>query len=137
MKKIFFWLASTTILGVLVLSITSCDLAGISIDSRIESFIFDLNYDRDNVYTNFHSTETSDYGSLKNVTLTIDPVFSPGGIPYTRGALDTSDPDNVTTTLADNGLVWPAAKSARFIMIKDGVTWYIHELWLDGSPVYQ
>jgi hypothetical protein len=137
MKKISYWLILIAILGALVLSITSCDLAGLSIDSRVDSFIYDLNYDRDNVYTNFHPTETSDYGSLKNVALTIDPVFPPGGIPFTRGALATSDPDNVTAILADNGTQWISTKNARFIMIKDGTTWYIHELYLDGSPVYQ
>ena len=133
MKKISIWLLLFLFLGSFMLSVTGCDLTGITIDARVESFIYDLNFDRDNVYTNFHPTETSDYDALKNVTLTIDPQFPESGIPYSRGILDTSVPTSVTTVIS--GIGW-GSKDAIFVMIKDGMTWYINDLRLDGSLIY-
>jgi len=135
MKKISILFLLFLVVGSFILSITGCDLTGVSIDARVDSFIYDLNFERDNVYTNFHPTETSDYNSLKNVTLTIEPVFPASGIPYSRGTLDTSDSANVTTVISGGG-AW-GSKNAVFVMIKDGLTWYIEELHLNGSPVWQ
>lgn len=130
MKKMYVYLMLICV-GLLVLSLTSCDLAGLTIDARIDSFISDLNFDRYNAYTNFHPTATSYYDTLKDPTTTFNIIFPTSGIPYSRGTLDTSDPSNVTTVI-DDSLTW-GPKDAIFVMIKDGSTWYINDLYLKGA----
>jgi hypothetical protein len=135
MKKASIWILLAFALGFLIMNLTGCDLAGITIDARIDSFIDDLNFDRNNVYTNFHPTQTSDYDSLKNVALTIEPVFPASGIIYSRGTLDTSIPSSVTTVISGGG-GW-GSKNAVFVMVKDGSTWYINDLYLDAALIWQ
>jgi hypothetical protein len=137
MKKIHILVFLALILGMITLSFIGCDLAGVTIDARIDSFIFDINSDRNNVYLNFHSSATADYNAIKNGTKLL-PLFPTNAIPYSRGALDTSDPNNVTTILNDGqgAVVW-GPKDAIFVMIKDGTTWYINDLWLSGTQVIQ
>ncbi len=122
------------VIGALTISLIGCDLSGVTIDARIDSFISDINYDRTNVYLNFHSSATSDYNALKNES-TLEAIFPVAGFPYSRGSLDTSDPNNVTTVLDDTAAWGP--KDAIFVMIKDGMTWYINDLWLSGTWVIQ
>ena len=135
MKKMAVWFLLFLIVGSFILSVTSCDLDGITIDARIDSFISDLNSNRNNVYTNFHPTETSDYDALKNVVLTIEPVFPASGISYSRGTVDTSNPSNVTAVISGGG-GW-GSKNAVFVMVKDGSTWYINDLYLNAALVWE
>jgi hypothetical protein len=135
MKKISIWFLLALVLVSFILSFTGCDLEGVTIEARIDSFIYDLNFDRSNVYTNFHPTETSDYDSLKSVNTVIQPVFPDTSIPYSRGTIDTSVPTNVTTIINSSG-AW-GTKNARFVMVKDGSTWYINDLYLNSSLVWE
>ncbi|MEE9307256.1 MAG: hypothetical protein V3V57_07020, partial [Spirochaetia bacterium] len=68
---------------------------------------------------------------------TLEAIFPVAGIPYSRGSIDTSDPNNVTTNLDDGTALPWGIKSAVFVMIKDGLTWYINDLWLSGAQVIQ
>lgn len=136
MKKIPILVLLALILGAFTISFIGCDLSGVTIDARIDSFISDINYDRTNVYLNFHSSATTDYNAIKNETKLL-PLFPTNAIPYSREALDTSDPDNVTTILNDGTAVVWGPKDAIFVMIKDGLTWYINDLWLSGAQVIQ
>ena len=137
MKKIPILVLLALILGAITICFIGCDLSGVTIDARIDSFIYDINYDRNNVYLNFHSSETTDYDAIKNGTKLL-PLFPTNAIPYSREALDTSDPDNVTTVLNDGSVavVW-GPKDAIFVMIKDGLTWYINDFYLDAAIVIQ
>jgi hypothetical protein len=136
MKKSPLVILLGLIIGTLVLGLMSCDLSGTTIDARIDSFIYDINYNRANVYQNFHPTETTDYDAIKNGTKLL-PLFPTNAIPYSREALDTSDPNNVTTVLNDGTAeVW-GPKDAIFAMVKDGMTWYINDFYLATSWVIQ
>ena len=136
MKKISILVLLALILGAFNICFIGCDLSGVTIDARIDSFIYDINYDRNNVYLNFHPSETTDYDAIKDGTKLL-PLFPTNAIPYSREALDTLDPDNVTTILNDGTAeVW-GPKDAIFVMIKDGLTWYINDLWLSGTRVIE
>jgi len=135
MKRTPIIIISILVVGLVTMSFVSCDLAGATIDARIDSLLYDINYDRNNAYLNFSSSDTSDYNAIKDGTKLL-PLFPTNGIPYTRDTLNTSNPDAVTTTLDDTGIIW-GPKSASFMMIKEGFTWYIHEMSLDGSKIIQ
>jgi ABC-type transport system involved in cytochrome c biogenesis permease component len=55
MKKIHILVFLALILGMITLSFIGCDLAGVTIDARIDSFIFDINSDRNNLKMRFSS----------------------------------------------------------------------------------
>lgn len=136
MKKLLLAIILGLIIGTLTIGLLSCDLSGATIDARVDSFIYDINYNRSNAYQNFHPSETTDYDAIKNGTKLL-PLFPTNAIPYSREGLDTSDPDSVTTILNDGTAeVW-GPKAAIFRMIKDGTTWYINDFSLGGSWVIQ
>ena len=125
-----------SIISVLIPSIMiSCDLLGVSIEKRIQYFINDLNNDRSNAITNFHSTETFDYGTISTNTAFWDIDFPAGTPQYTLGSINDLDPLNVIVTINGPTNPDPFGRGAtgtdnfRFIMISDGTNWLIEELW--------
>ncbi len=119
---------------VVVVVFNSCSLFGTKIDERIDSFIADLNYDRNSIYLNFHPSETADYDAIKNVGLTWDNWFPTHSIQYSISGLDDSDSDSVTATINSEG-VWDS-EPATFKMAKDGFDWMIEELDLPDNSTW-
>ena len=114
------------IILVVALSFESCSLFGTKIDERIDSFIDNLNNDRNSIYLNFHPSETADYNAIKNPTTTWDIWFPVVDIPYSISNLDDSDSDSVTSVISSSGGFGPSG--ATFKMAKDGCDWMIEEL---------
>jgi hypothetical protein len=113
----------------------SCDLIGVSIEKRIQYFIDDLNTDRSNAITNFHQTETFDYGSIATNTGYWDIDFPTGTPLYTIASINDTDTRNVLVTI-DGPTTFPAfgrggtgTDNFGFVMIPDGTNWLIEELW--------
>ena len=82
--------------SLLALALASCSLASVSVDQRLATFLSDLNAaDRNNlVYQNFHPTQTTEYGALKNSGLSgFDTAYpSPSGTNYAFSTVDETSP---------------------------------------------
>jgi len=123
------------VICIVLVNLSGCDLLGVSIKKRIEYFLDDLNTNRANAITNFHPTETADYGAISGVPSFWDTDFPvDDGTPYTLASVDDSDPLNVRATV--NGpLIFGGGSGTdefKFIMIADGTNWLIEELWYWG-----
>jgi len=128
-KNAFFILL---IIFVVALSFESCSLFGTKIDERIDAFISDLNSDRNNIYANFHPSETADYDAIKNPTVW-ESWFDPAET-YSLSNLDDGNSDSVTAVITGSGAFGPS--DATFKMAKDGFDWMIEELTVQGlTPV--
>jgi hypothetical protein len=125
------------------IALTSCELpTTTSIMERLGQFMTDLNLaDRSNAYLNFDATNTEYYAAIRDPGWwdTSFPVVGAAEQKYSLSSVDYVDPLNVTATMV--GPVGPAGflpagdpRPARFVMIKTGTDWMIHEMYLDGSP---
>jgi len=114
---------------------STCDLIGVSIEKRIQYFIDDLNNDRSNAITNFHPTETFDYGTIATNTGFWDIDFPTGTPMYTIESIDDTNTLNVLvtingpTTAPAFGRLSSGTDNFGFVMIADGTDWLIEELW--------
>ena len=125
------------ILGIIIMvGFAGCSLFGTKIDERIDSFISDLNNDRANAYTNFHSGKTTDYNVIKPEGYWTTAGFPVGTPAYSISGLDDSDSDYVTASITG-----PAAfggpKPITFNMAKDGFDWMIDNIYMDAGYVVQ
>ena len=91
--KIKIIILSILLILVCLISFESCSLFGIKIDERIQMFEDDLNTsDRSGINSNFHPTETQDYGVPDyDFWNTHFPVVN---ISFTISDVDDSDSDN-------------------------------------------
>ncbi len=124
------------------IALTSCELpTTTSIMERLTQFITDLNLaDRSNAYLNFDSTNTEYYAAIRDPGWwdTSFPVVGAAEQKYSLESVDYVDPLNVTANMlgpvgALGFLPTGDPRPARFVMIKVGTDWMIHELYLDGS----
>jgi len=120
------------LMAMFLANLTGCDLFGVSIEKRIEYFLNDLNNDRSNAITNFHPTETEDYGAISTNANYWDTDFPPDG-PYSLAALDDTYPLSVRATVNGPGTFGGGTDELEFIMIADGNNWLIEELWFWGG----
>lgn len=123
-------------IGILLFNLTGCDLLGVSIEKRIGYFLDDLNNNRSNAITNFHPTETVDYGAISGVPSFWDTDFPIGdGTPYTLAVINDSDPLNVIATVNGPSIFGGGSGTdeLKFVMIADGTNWLIEELWYWGE----
>jgi hypothetical protein len=134
--KLVFNFALCVIIAILIPSIlTSCDLFPVSIEQRIQFFIDDLNSDRSNAITNFHPTETFDYGTIATNSSFWDIDFPTGTPAYSIDSIDDTNPQNVLVTISGPTTVPAFGRGGTgtdnfgFIMIADGTNWIIEELW--------
>jgi len=107
----------------------SCDLLGISIEERIQSFEDDLNLlDRTYAYLNFHPTLTTDYDEIVDPNYRINVAFPNdlSHIPYTITIIDDSATSNVTGIINSTG--WGGDRNITFKMAMDGQDWMIEEI---------
>ncbi len=129
------------VISIVFSTLIGCDLLGVSIEKRIEYFLDDLNTNRSNAITNFHSTETADYGAISGVPSFWDTDFPIGdSTPYTLAVIDDSDPLNVRATVNGPSVFGGGSGTDElsFIMIADGTHWLIEELWYwVGSDIVQ
>ena len=130
------------VICIVLFNLSGCDLLGVSINKRIEYFLDDLNTNRANAITNFHLTETADYGAISTNSNFWEIDFPvDDGTPYTLASLDDSDPLNVRATINGPplfGIPATGTDELRFIMIADGTNWLIEELWYwGGSDIVQ
>jgi hypothetical protein len=97
MKSILF---KFLLLVFILITYVGCDFA-VSIETRVEMFVTDLNTDRDNVYLNFLPDDPSDYDVIKGPTVwnTSFPVGDGTPYSYSTGDLNTTYPDDVTLVL--------------------------------------
>jgi hypothetical protein len=109
-----------------------CDFA-VSIEQRVDIFITDLNTDRDAAYLNFLPDDPLDYDAIKAASFWQTPFPVGDGTPYSysAGDLDTSNPSSVTLELYGPSAFAPP-KTITFVMIQDGLSWYIRELYKEG-----
>lgn len=133
--KIRHILLTATTAALLIMALQSCSL-GTSIDARIDMFVDDLNYDRDNVYTNFHPDLCSDYESLKNPTLELNVDFPTAYNDYI--VYDRSESGDTVTAMIDAS-GGDFSRSITFVMAKDGFAdWKIERLESPtGDVLYQ
>jgi hypothetical protein len=129
-----------TLASLLVLLLTSCNLAGVTIEARIYQFVSDLNAtDRSNIYLNFHP-DCRDYVEF-HASDYFDSSFPPVGADPARysivpGTLDTSNESSVTFQLnGPTGFFSPSNIICQ--MEKYGNDWQIRMLWLQGMVVVQ
>ncbi len=114
-----------------VIIFVGCDLSGTTIEGRIDSFIYNINYDRSDTYTNFHPVKTDLYDNLKLSDW--ESLFPSANIEYYVLNLDTSDSNNVTGVIhCTETTEWP--KDVIFVMAKDGLSWYIDDMYLGTGP---
>jgi len=112
----------------LVLALQSCSLFGTSKDARVDMFVDDLNYDRYNVYTNFHPDLCGDYDSLKDPTYELNVDFPTAYNDYNVYDRDESG-DTVTATIEGYGGAGFGPQPITFYMAKDGLfDWKIERL---------
>ena len=130
------------IAAALSIALTSCEIpTTTSIMERLSQFMTDLNLaDRTNAYLNFDSTNTEYYAAIRDPGWwdTSFPVPGAAEQKYSLEGVDYVDPLNVTANML--GPVGPLGflptgdpRPARFVMIKVGTDWMIHEIYLDGS----
>jgi len=133
--KIKYIIGLCFLLSFCLLSYIACDLA-VSIESRVEMFITDLNTNRSGAYVNFLPDDPLDYDAIKPAAFWELPFTEGDGTPYTysAGDLNTSIPSNVTLVLYGPAAFAPP-KTITFVMIEDGLSWYIRELSKPGNPV--
>jgi hypothetical protein len=125
-------IAGLTLIATFLANLTGCDLFGVTIEKRIEYFLDDLNNDRSNAITNFHPTETADYGAISTNATYWNTDFPPDG-PYTLAALDDTNPRSVRATVNGPVSFGGGTDELEFIMIADGSNWLIEELWFWGG----
>ena len=124
--------------GALALLLGSCAIAGIDTHDRLRMFVTTLNSaDRSTINTNFDQ-------SLTTSLPTMDAAFWSTNFPpppdsdhlYGITLLDYSDPTNVVATImgppAFNGNTG-APRNAVLVMSREGLDWYVEQLYLDGS----
>jgi hypothetical protein len=118
--------------------LASCDfMTTTSIMDRLAQFMTDLNLaDKSNTYLNFDPTETEYYAAIRDSVFWDTPFPVPGAAEqkYSLESVDYVDPLNVTATMSGPptfGVGDP--RPARFVMIKVGTDWMIHELWFIGD----
>jgi len=116
-----------------VITFVGCDLAGITVEARINNFLNDINSDdRSDTYLNFHPTETELYDDLKLSDW--ESLFPSADRDYYIANLNSLDSSWVTGQIhSPNTLEWP--KDVVFVMEKDGFSWYIDDMYLPAGPV--
>jgi hypothetical protein len=116
-----------------VATFIGCDLTGATIETRINNFLNDINNNRSNAYLNFHETDTQLYNDLKNSDW--ESLFPSAYVDYYIVNLNTLDSGNVTGEIrCTDTLEWP--KDVKFVMSKDGLSWYIDDMYLgSGLPL--
>jgi hypothetical protein len=120
--------------------VTSCEIpTTTSIMDRLSQFMTDLNLaDRSNAYLNFDATNTEYYAAIRDPVFwdTDFPVPGAAELKYSLETVDYIDPLNVTANMYGPPLFSGTGdpRHARFVMIKVGTDWMIHEMYLDGSP---
>jgi hypothetical protein len=134
--RIRAWTIGVLLLGLLaaLALLYACNLP-VTIEKRIELFVIDLNGDRGLVYLNFKPVDPLDADAIKPATFW-DITFPSGDAPYAIAGLDASDPSNVTGIMT--GPSPPAffgPSPIKFVMVQEGLDWYIQELYLDGSTI--
>ena len=112
-----------------------CDFA-LSIEKRVEIFVTDLNTNRDNAYLNFLPDDPLDYDAIKGSTVwnTSFPVGDGTPYSYSTGDLNTTNPSSVMLELNGPPEFFPS-QTMKFVMIQDGLSWYIRELYKEGAPI--
>ena len=138
-KHLILWLS---VLGLLALLFTSCNLTGVTIEGRIYQFVSDLNaVDRSNIYLNFHP-DCLNYGPIRD-TKYLDGFFPPVEMdptPYSivPGTLYTSNELAVTFQLDGPALFTGGTPNAIICsMLKYGNDWQIRFLTLEGFLIVQ
>ena len=113
--------------------VLGCDLA-VTVTQRVEYFFVDLNTARDQLHTNFRTADPLDGDAIKAPAFwSVDfPVGD--GTPYTYAGLDPTSPANVTATISGPPEFF-GPKSITFVMVQEGMSWYIQELYLNGNPI--
>ena len=127
-----------TLLIVLSAAAGGCKIAGVDIHDRMEAFAVVLNAaDRSAVNANFDQSLTQDLP-------TMDATFWDNNFPsppdtdhaYTITLLGYSDPSNVTAEIMGPqafNTTTGIPRSAVFVMTREGLDWFIEQLYLDGS----
>jgi hypothetical protein len=136
-KHLILWLS---VLGLLAILFTSCNLAGVSIDARIYQFVSDLNAtDRSNIYLNF-SPNCTDYLAIHASDYFDIPFPAVGvGTPYSIIVADFSNSAAVTAQL-DGPATFNPPLTITCQMEKVDKDWQIRVLDLElyaGNPVVQ
>jgi hypothetical protein len=136
MKK-YLLLAGTLALFSLLIVIQGCDLSGVSVDSRIDSFLADLNQAPrpDSIRFNF-SESCLDYATITGLTFGEVAEFPWDSIPYFISISDY-DANPVVGTISGTGGSFGSAKTIEFTMTEDGSDWYILKLVLGASTIVQ
>jgi hypothetical protein len=116
----------------------SCSELGIDIQDRLSMFVSLLNAtDRSSINSQFDQSLTQDL-PIMNAAWWNTSFPSPldANHLYSLTLLDYSNPANVVATImgppafnSDTGL----PQNAVFVMSKEGIDWFIEQLYLDGS----
>jgi hypothetical protein len=122
----------------LLLMLGGCNQLGVDIQDRLSMFVSELNAtNRSTINAQFDQSLTQDLPLMTatwwntNFPLPLDSDHL-----YGITLLDYSDPTNVVATISgppafnmDTGL----PRNAVFVMSKEGIDWFIEQLYLDGS----
>jgi hypothetical protein len=128
--------ASGALLLVFVLG--SCSIAGVDIRDRLAMFATTLNStDRSAINSDFDQSRTQDL-PLMNAAFWNTNFPPPPDSDHLYGItlLMYSDPTNVVATIMGPpafNLYTGVPRNAVFVMSKEGLDWFIQQLYLDGS----
>jgi len=135
-------LGGASLLAVTALAVGSCKIAGVDIHDRMEAFAVVLNAaDRSAINSNFDQSLTQDLQGLP-----MDAAFWNANFPsppdtdhqYTITLLDYADPANVSALIMGPPVFnsnTGTARTARFVMSRVGLDWFIRELDLGAIDV--
>jgi len=129
---------AAALIAFVVLLLGSCSIAGIDRHDRLAMFVRTLNSsDRSTINANFDQSLTA---NLPLMDAAWWSAYFPGPLDsdhsYGITLLDYSDPSNVVATIMgppafnlNNG--YP--RNAVLVMSREGLDWFIEQLYLDGS----
>ena len=127
-RNIIFW----SIIGLLVIAISSCSLSGTSIMDRIGFFEDDLNGSRSNIIDHFHP-DAANYNNLDATYFDTGFLKTSWGDHTITGINVTGSTATGTLTYNDNG-----AQTAPIVLVmrddgdSKGENWKIYSITVDG-----
>jgi hypothetical protein len=130
--------AATFVALLLVFALGSCGIAGVDIRDRLAMFATTLNStDRSAINANFDQARTQ-YLPLMNSAFWNTNFPAPPDSDHLYGItlLDYSNPSQVVATIMGPpgfNLNTGVPRNAVFVMSKEGLDWFIQQLYLDGS----
>jgi len=131
-------LGGASLVALAALAVGSCKIAGVDIHDRMESFAVVLNAaDRSAINSNFDQSMTQDLPAMNAAFWTTNfPSPPDSDHTYTITLLSYSDPSNVTAQIMGPPLFnsnTGMPRSALFVMSREGLDWFIRQLYMDGS----